>query len=76
MSSSVPEGTEMFQFPSFPSATYVFSRGYLGMTPGGLSHSEIPGSSPAERLPEAYRSLATSFIGSWRQGIHRTPLVA
>jgi hypothetical protein len=27
------------------------------MTPAGLPHSEIPGSKPAWRLPEAYRSL-------------------
>ena len=35
--------------------------------------------SPGQRLFAAYRSLsqlATSFIDSWRQGIHRTPLVA
>jgi hypothetical protein len=76
MSFSFPEGTKMFQFPSFPSVPYVFRYGYLGMTPGEFPHSEILGSVPVERLPEAYRSLATSFIGSWRQGIHRTPLVA
>ncbi len=76
MSFSLPAGTKMFQFPAFPSAPYVFGCGYLGITPGELPHSEILGSKPAERLTEAYRSLAASFIGSWRQGIHRTPLVA
>ena len=35
--------------------------------------------SPDERLHTATRGLSqcsTSFIGTWRQGIHRTPLVA
>ena len=27
------------------------------MTPAGFPHSDIPGSKPAWRLPEAYRSL-------------------
>ncbi len=30
----------------------------------------------ASQLPVAYRRLATSFIGSHRQGIHRAPLLA
>jgi hypothetical protein len=40
----------------------------------GLPHSDIPGSQPAQRLPEAYRSHAASFIAIWCQGILRTPL--
>ena len=28
----------------------------------GFPHSVIPGSKPARRLPEAYRSHATTFI--------------
>ena len=70
---SFPRGTKMFQFPRFPP---TFRCGCLGMTPGGLPHSEIPGSQLARQLPGAYRSHATSFIGLWRQGIHRVPLVA
>ena len=66
----------MFQFPSFPTAPYVFRYGCSGITPSGLSYSEIPGSKPVGRLSEAYRSLTASFIGIWRQGIHHTPLVA
>ena len=34
----------MFQFRRFPSCTYGFSTGYLGMSPGGLLHSDIRGS--------------------------------
>jgi hypothetical protein len=40
-----------------------------------LSHSEIFGSKVAKRLPEAYRSHATSFIAILCQGIHHTPLI-
>ena len=39
-------------------------------------HSEIFGSKPIRRLPEAYRSLITSFVAYQRQGIRRAPLVA
>ena len=41
----------------------------------GFPHSEIFGSKVAKRLPEAYRSHATSFIAVWCQGIHHTPLI-
>jgi hypothetical protein len=35
-----------FTSPRSPPPTYEFSRGYLGMTQGGLPHSEIAGSKP------------------------------
>ena len=44
---SFPEGTEMFQFPSFAFATYGFSCECWEMNPSGLPHSEISGSKPA-----------------------------
>ena len=53
---SVPPGTEMFQFPGFASAPYEFRCRYLP-TAGGFPHSDIPGSKPVCRLPEAYRRL-------------------
>ena len=40
----------------------------------GLPHSEIPGYA-STRLTEAYRSVATSFIGPRRQGIHPAPIL-
>ena len=43
---SFPEGTKMFQFPSFASTTYVFSNRYPSITLDGLPHSEIFGSKP------------------------------
>ena len=44
------------------------------MKPTGLPHSEIPGYA-STRLTEAYRSVATSFIGPRRQGIHPAPVL-
>ena|SRR6516225_3614311 len=44
---SSPEGTEMFQFPSFATCTYGFS----------TRHSGISGSMLVWQLPRAYRSL-------------------
>jgi hypothetical protein len=43
---SFPEGTEMFQFPSFASRHYGFMTGYPEITRDGFSHSEISGSKP------------------------------
>ena len=45
------------------------------MTVGGLPHSEISGSA-CKRLPGAYRSVTTSFIGPGCQGIHHMPFLA
>src|SRR6476646_9834604 len=59
----------MFQFPRLPLVSYGLAYEYWAMKPSGLPHSEIPGYG-CTHLPEAYRSVATSFIGSRRQGIH------
>ena len=45
----------MFQFPEFALDSYVFTAEYRRT--GGFPHSEILGSKPARRLPQAYRSL-------------------
>jgi hypothetical protein len=50
---SLPQGTEMFQFPCWPSRAYGFSAGWRGITPAGFPHSGTPGSQPARRLPGA-----------------------
>ena len=55
----------MFQFPWLPPRTLMhslrwFRYGYLGMTPGGLPHSGIRGSMPADgspRLNAAFHAL-------------------
>jgi hypothetical protein len=67
----------------------IFSSGYLDVSvpplaPSlrgptyhgrGLPHSEIFGSD-CKRLPEAYRSVTTSFVGPVCLGIHHLPLFA
>ena len=45
-----------FSSPRWLGQGYVFTLPYLSITPGRLPHSEIPGSKPVWRLPEAYRS--------------------
>src|SRR5690242_10633698 len=71
---SVPRGTEMFQFPRCPLVRYGLADESWVMKPTGLPHSEIPGYA-STRLTEAYRSVATSFIGPRRPGIHPAPIL-
>ena len=54
---SLPPGTKMFQFPGCASPSYVFRCVIPRQNRGGFSHSDTPGSKPAWRLPEVYRSL-------------------
>ena len=46
-----------FNSPGCLSRSYVFRPERPGITPAGFPHSDIPGSKPAWRLTEAYRSL-------------------
>ena len=48
MTLSLPPGTEMFHFPGFASPAYTFNRRYHAMTRGGLPHSGIFASTPAD----------------------------
>ena len=73
---SLPVGTEMFHFPTFPRATLCVQMGVTGHDSSWVS----PFGNPriTARLPTS-RGLSqapTSFIGSWCQGIHHVPLVA
>ncbi len=52
---SLPAGTKMSQFPAFPSPGLCVQPG----APFGNPRIAV-----CQRLPEAYRSFATSFIGS------------
>ena len=54
---SLPVSTEMFHFPTFPLPALYIQAGVTGSSPAGFPHSEILGSGPAYRLPEAYRRL-------------------
>ena len=50
----LPRGTEMFQFPRFPSPGYGLTWRYPGITRGGLPHSEIRGSQPVDGSPRLF----------------------
>ena len=69
---SFPPGTEMFQFPGFASYAYGFSARY----PKGVG-CPIRTSTDQRLLaaPHGFSQRATSFIASWRQGIHRMPFL-
>ena len=72
---SFPPGTEMVHFPGFASPTYVFSRRYIEFINVGFPIRTSPDQS-LFAAPRSLSQLTTSFIACWRQGIHRTPLVA
>jgi hypothetical protein len=66
---SSPRGTQMFHFPRFPP-------GFPG--DGPCAHRVAPFGSPGisgcQRLPQAFRRVAASFLGRHRQGIHPAPV--
>ncbi len=71
---SLPEGTEMFHFPSFPPhclcvQQWVTAHDDCRVSPFG--HPRIKAQLAA---PRGLSRPLTSFIGSWCQGIHRVPL--
>ena len=73
---SVPPATEMFQFADLPHPDLVDSV----RSDRALPRSGFPiRTSPDQCLlaaPRGISSPATSFVGSWRQGIHPVPFVA
>ena len=56
---SLPVGTEMFHFPTFPLPALYIQAGVTGSArrPAGFPHSDTLGSKCAYPLPEAYRRL-------------------
>jgi hypothetical protein len=71
---SLPEGTEMFHFPSFPPhALYIQAR-VTALTDGRVPPFGHPRITARLTAPRGLSRPTTSFIGSWCQGIHRAPL--
>ena len=71
---SLPRPTEMFQFGRFPPQVLCVQTWVTGHDPGRVSpfgHPRIPAFLAA---PRGFSQPDASFIGSWRQGIHRKPL--
>ena len=73
---SFPPATEMFQFAGLPLPGLFDSTG----SDWALPQPGFPiRTSPDQSLlatPRSFTQPATSFIGSWRQGIHLVPCVA
>ena len=72
---SFPLCTEMFQFHRSPSRNYRFISRCCRFATAGFPIR----TSPDQRLytaPRGFSQCPTSFFGTWRQGIHRKPLVA
>ena len=72
---SIPSGTEMVHFPELPSCPMYSAQDAPVLPEAGFPIRKSPGQS----LFAAHRGLSqltASFIDCWRQGIHRTPLVA
>src|SRR3989454_12558523 len=72
---SLPRPTEMFHFGRFPPQALCVQTWVTGHDPGRVSpfgHLRISAFSAA---PRSFSQPDASFIGSWRQGIHREPLV-
>ena len=73
---SFPEGTEMFHFPSFAAPGLCIQPGAAPI----LLDAGCPIRKSTDRrslaAPRGLSQLTTSFITSWRQGIHRMPLLA
>ena len=73
---SLPMGTEMFHFPTFPPHTLYIQARVTGhdsswVTPFG--HPRITARLPT---PQGLSQAPTSFIGSRCQGIHHVPFIA
>ena len=68
---SFPPGTEMFQFPGFASPR-LWIQPAISLRRGCPIRTSADQRSLAS--PRGFSQRATSFIASWRQGIHRTPL--
>ena len=73
---SFPRGTEMFQFPRFPPPALCVQAGVTGHDPSRVSPFGYPRIKAWSTAPRGFSQPPTSFIGIWRQGIHRWLFIA
>ena len=71
---SLPVGTEMFHFPTFPPHTLYIQVRVTRHDSCGVSPFGHPRINARLAAPRGLSQPPTSFIGSWCQGIHRSPL--
>ena len=72
---SLPVGTEMFHFPTFPPLTLCVQVRVTGHDSCRVSPFGHPRITARLAAPRGFSQPPTSFIGSWCQGIHRAPLL-
>ena len=72
---SLPVGTEMFHFPTFPPHTLCVQVWVTGHDSCRVSPFGNPRIKARLAAPRGLSQPPTSFIGSWCQGIHRAPLL-
>ena len=72
---SLPVGTEMFHFPTFPPHALCVQARVTGHDSSRVSPFGHPRITVRLPTPRGLSQAPTSFIGSWYQGIHRVPLL-
>ena len=71
---SLPVGTEMFHFPTFPPHALCVQARVTGDESSRVSPFGNPRIKVRLPTPRGLSQVPTSFFGSWCQGIHRVPL--
>ena len=71
---SLPVGTEMFHFPTFPPLALCVQARVTGLASSRVSPFGNPRITVWLSTPRGLSQIPTSFFGSWCQGIHRLPL--
>ena len=72
---SLPVGTEMFHFPTFPPLALCVQAKVTGHDSCRVSPFGNPRITARLAAPRGLSQPPTSFFGSWCQGIHRAPLL-
>ena len=72
---SLPAGTEMFHFPALPLSALCVQAEVMGHDSHWVSPFGNPRIEVRLPTPRGLSQAATSFFGSWCQGIHRVPLI-
>ena len=72
---SLPVGTEMFHFPTFPPHALCVQAWVTGHDSCRVSPFGNPRIKARSAAPRGLSQPPTSFFGSWCQGIHRAPLL-
>src|SRR3712207_2660391 len=73
---SLPVGTEMFHFPTFPPRALCVQARVAGHDSSWVSPFGNPRITARLPTPQGLSQAPTSFIGSRCQGIHHVPFVA